>query len=188
MENNAILQSILSSSEPDIHFLVPQLAELDKKIVEDFSKRMKELYQFTSIAENPTDFLDESRRYVLFGQLSYGMRKAGEGYAWAKSLNKEYHRVYSQMEADIKMNEYPKWVSEQKKLDSKFKTTEDYKKTYINTVDSLQKIIKYTILTDVMMDEFATIKTELFQSISTIKAICYGFKDSTIASGSSFSL
>ena len=171
-----------NNDSEEFHFLYSKLKNLDVKIANEFNRRISELYTYTAIAENPTDFNDEANRLNLFGKMSYGFRKAGEGYTWAKVLNKEYTRMLSETEADIKINEYPKWLQEQQKTDPKFKSTEDYKKTYVCTVDTYQNIMKLVILTDSMIDEFATIRTELMQSISTIKAICYGFRDSSVMS------
>jgi len=169
-------------------FISNELSQLDDKLAQQFQDKMKEIFIYTAIAENPAEFNDESKRLKLFGQLSYGLRKAGEGYTWAKVLNKEYTRMLSTAEADVKMNSYPVWVTEQKKLDPKFKSTEDYKKTYVSTSDTVQKIVKMMILTEAMCDEFATVKTELYQAISTIRSICYGSRDSSILSGAAVNI
>lgn len=170
------------------HFLSNKIAGLDEKLASEFERRISEIYIYTAIAENPLDFNDEAKRLKLFGQMSYGFRKAAEGFTWAKVTYKEIVRQIAQAEADIKMNEYPKWVQEQKKLDPKFKSTEDYKKTYVTTVETVQKLIKLSILTENMSDEFNSLKYELSQAISTIKAICYSTKDSSYISSATVNI
>lgn len=158
--------------------LIKDIKSLDTDVGKRFEERMDELVLYAALAENYHDIHDEYARVRLFSKLSYGLRRAGEGYAWALLQHKKSIILKKETEASASSDELANYISKQKELDPKFRVTENTKKQFIYTVDAVRGAARLEAVCEAMAENFAIMRTEFLQALSTLRAMCYGSRDS----------
>lgn len=162
--------------------LVMEIKKIDIDIGRKFENRMEELRRYAILAENPRDIEDENNRILLFSKLSYGLRRAGEAEAWALLLRNKSKILRKEAEAYAHISSVSDWVDQQKKTDPKFKPDVKMKAHYINTIDSVKIANRTEAVSEAILKNVEIMKTEFIQAISTLRAMCYGHKDSNYLS------
>jgi hypothetical protein len=162
--------------------LIEDIKLLDKKIGDVFDTKVSELLEYAALAENYRDINDEFYRGQLFAKLSYGLRRSGECYAWALLQKSKASILRKETEAAVATSDLATWVSNQKEMDPKFKLTESSKKQYIHTVDSVKIAARTEAICEAMCENFAIMRTQFTSAISTLRAMCYGHRDSVYMS------
>lgn len=158
------------------------ISQADMNIASEFKRRNDELILYTNLAENPKDVHEEAGRITLFSKLSYGLRIAGESYAWALVHKKLSTSTKKESEAVAAIDEFGEWMTERRREDKSFKPTADVRKNFVYLSESVKAANKYEAVSEGMAAHFWTIHNQLGQSISTLRAIIYGPKDSQKAS------
>lgn len=159
--------------------LYEMISTADTLMASEFKRRNDLLMLYTSLAENPKDIHDEVGRVNLFSKLSFGLRKAGEGHAWALVHKKLATAGKKEAEAIAALDEFGSWLREKRVKEKDFKATADVRKSYVYLSETVKAASRYEAVSEGMAAHFGTIHHQLSQSISTLRALIYGPKDSS---------
>ena len=151
---------------------------VNKEVANQLNDRLTELNKYLILAENPSDFNNELKRIQLFGNLSYGLRKAGEGLALTLYLQKMAKGRRKSAEANAYLNNFGRYLIDQKELGFDVKATDKTKEHYVALDRNVLDANEYEAMMDAYEAHFSTIRNEFTQAISTLRAMCYGMKDS----------
>lgn len=153
--------------------------------IEEIKLRMEELQAIAILAENPQDFHDEHQRIQLFSRLSYGLRKAGEALAKAAYLQKMAKVKKKEAEAIAALDDFYDYIDSQKALGKEIKNTDSNRTYFTQQSKKVLQASEYEAMMDAWVEAIATIKYELTQGISTLRAMAYGPRDTSYLSGTS---
>jgi hypothetical protein len=159
--------------------------KIDSSLSAMFNSRLTELNKYIALAENPSDFNNEIKRIQLFGNLSYGLRKASEGLAIALYHQKQAKARRKKEEASAAMYEFGSFVAAQKEAGNDVKVTDKNKEYYVALDRKVLLANEYESMMDAYVEHFSGIRYEFSQAISTLRAMCYGLRDSQNISGMS---
>jgi alpha-L-arabinofuranosidase len=162
--------------------LINDIKSIDIAVGMECKRRMDELANYIVLVENPKTIYDETARIMLFAKLSYGLRKSGEGYAWAMRKVNEAAIKKKETESSAALDEISNWVKKRREDDSKFKPTDKDKTHFIYTIDSVKVAYRLVAILESMAENFLIIRQEFTQAISTLRAMYYGQRDSTYMS------
>lgn len=153
-------------------------SQINNKISSSFNKRIEDLNKYLVLAENPSDFNNESKRLGLFGNLSFGLRKAAEGLSLALYYQKMAKSERKKAEASAALDQFGQYIADQKDLGKDVKATDKTKEYYVSLNDGVLKASEYEAMMDAYVEYFSAIRYEFGQAISTLRALCFGMKDS----------
>jgi hypothetical protein len=187
LSNNIPLQFSVTN-ESEVNSDAADFPGVDKALYEAFATRRAELLPFCALTENVEDHRDEHARLVLFAKMSYGLRKAGEAMSWAL-----YHQKMCKIDKEkakgvAALDEFGKWLLDRKNDGKESKATDKMRELYVSINDDVMRAAKREAFADAMVEQFSTIRSQFYQSISTIRAMCYGQKDSSYMSGASVNI
>lgn len=161
---------------------------VDQRLYDAFSKRREELLPLCALTENVEDQRDEHARLVMFAKMSYGLRKAGEALSWALYQQKICKIEKEHAKGVAALDEFGSYLLDRKTAGKDFKATDKMRDLYVSVNDNVMRAAKKEAFGDAMVEQFSTIRSQFIQSISTIRAMCYGMKDSSYMSGASVNI
>lgn len=161
---------------------------VEKGIYDSFTKLREELLPICALTENVEDHRDEHARLVMFAKMSFGLRKAGEALAWALYQQKLCKIEKEKAKGLAALDEFGGFLLERKNDGKDHKATDKMRDLYVAINDGVVRAAKKEAFADAMVEQFSTIRTQFIQSISTIRAMCYGQKDSSYMSGASVNI
>ena len=187
LTNNVPIQ-FQTTNEFEVNSDADDFPGVDKSLYNAFAKRREELLPFCALTENVEDHRDEHARLVLFAKMSYGLRKAGEAMSWAL-----YHQKMCKIDKEkakgvAALDEFGSWLLSRKNDGKDAKATDKMRDLYVSISDDVMRAAKREAFADAMVEQFSTIRSQFYQSISTIRAMCYGQKDSSYMSGASVNI
>lgn len=139
-------------------------------------KHIDALAPFLAIAEN----IQEVNAFTapsLIGKLSMGFRKAGEYLAVAKYNYGEARKNRKKAEAIVALDEFPKFIRNEKMNGREIKSTDDTRKFFVCQHQMVLAAIEQENFFEAIQEQLITMKSELFMAITTARSIAYGFKD-----------
>lgn len=161
---------------------------VDKVFYEAFKLRREELLPLCALTENVEDHRDEHARLVMFAKMSYGLRKAGEALAWGLYQQKLCKIEKERAKGVAALDEFGAFLLERKNDGKDSKATDKMRELYVAINDGVLRAAKKEAFADAVVEQFSTIRSQFIQSISTIRAMCYGQKDSSYMSGASVNI
>ena len=173
------LPSSVKPKMNNLSSLYQMVASADAEMAAEFKKRDDELVIYTNLAENPKDVHAEVGRITLFSKLAYGLRKAGEAHAWALVHKKIALASKKEAESIAVLEEFGGWLKEKRLKEKDFKATADVRKSYAYLSETVKSASRYEAVAEGMAAHFGTLHHALGQSISTLRAVIYGPKDSS---------
>lgn len=163
--------------------LPDELPMVDAGLQKKFAQKLQILNECIAVAENPTDIHNESSRIAIFTKLAYGLRKSGEAYAWALYHQKVAKYERKRAEAIAALDTFGKYVERKKAEGTEVKSTDKSKEYYVSIDEAAQQAARLEAYCDAIAEQFSTIRYELSETIKTLRAMCYGVKDSQQMSG-----
>ena len=157
-----------------------QLKEIDEAASREFHRLNNELLIYTTLAENPKGLTDEIGRISLFSKLSYGFRMSGQAYAWALIYKKLAYIRRKEAMAIANIDEYGSYVRDKKKTEPEFKSSEKTRESYSYISPTVMRANRCEAVAEGMAQYFSVIQYQIGESIKTLRASCYGPKQSDV--------
>jgi len=154
-------------------------SSLKESIRKEYQLRMEEIRPILLIIERPLDLTDEGFRRAVFPKLSFGLRKAGELVAMLKYHYKTAVDGRKRAHAVAFLDEFNGYAEK-----NEIKSTDKAREFYIHLNGGVQAAQNAEAVLEAYLENAMTIKQELIMSLSTIKGMVYGFRDSDTLSSS----
>lgn len=175
--------SVAFVSKPD-ESLPPEIAAVDLAMSRQYDEKAGHLRSILVLAENPIDLNDENQKRIIFARLSYGLRKAGEMLGWVRFHYKQAKSDCKRAAAVAALEEYTDYLVSKRQSDDKLKATEKMREFYVGMSETVRAANSREAMLEAMEIQASTMKLEFMMSISTLKAMAYGMRDSDFMSGS----
>lgn len=146
-----------------------------------------ELQKYLLLIEEAQD-INELTAPKILAQLSYGYRKSGEYLALAQFQHQEAKKARKEAEAIAFLDNFLEYVANRKNEGKETKATDAAKAHYINIDQDVSLASRKEALFQAMAKQLETIQMEFMMAISTTRTIAYGFKKSSMMSGTSISV
>ncbi|MEM4380567.1 MAG: hypothetical protein QXL01_07805 [Thermoplasmatales archaeon] len=154
-------------------------SSLKEAIRKEYERRMDELRPILLIIERPLDLTDEGFRRAVFPKLSFGLRKAGELVAYIKYHYKVAVDSGKRAKAIAFLEAFDDYAQARE-----IKSTDKAREFYIPLNKDVQLANNAEAVLEAYLENAMTIKQELIMSLSTIKGMVYGMRDSDLLSSS----
>jgi len=154
-------------------------SSLSENVRREYETRMDELRPILMIIERPIDLTDEGFRRAVFPKISFGLRKSGELVALLRYHYKSAVDARKRATAVAALEEFNGYAEK-----NDLKATDKVREYYIPLNEGVQAANNTEAVLEAYLENALTIKQELVMSLSTIKAMVYGIRDSDPLSSS----
>ena len=182
-----LMKGLSTIETVDSNILPLEFYQIDPELASEAAKKISHLYDFIVLAENASDLHDEIYRARLFGKLSYGLRKAGEAYGWILYHEKISYAQRKQAEAVAALDHFGTYLNKRKQGGDDLKATEKVKESYTQIDTGVMSATRKEAMVLAIAKQIETVRLEFIQSISTLRAICYGLRESEMLSNTATS-
>lgn len=160
-------------------------SKIDPALFGEYNDKVDILMKYLALTEDATVLGNEKERVLLFARLSFGLRKAGEALSWITYHQKVAYAQRKEAEGIAAIDEYTSYLEQKRSEGKTERATNEMRNYYVNTSGNVMKANKKEAMVNAMYEHLSTIKYQFVQSISTLRAIHYSSKDSSMMSSAS---